>query len=308
MSLDIRNLVFEGGGVKGVAYAGAIQSLEKHKLLAQVEKTGGTSAGSIVACLVALNFSGDDIWNIVKAMPMESFEDKAWVGSKLHNYGIHPAKTFLEWLKKTVAPKGIQPDTTFAQMAAMKDKKGNKMFKDFHCFASDIYAHKVQEFSAETTPDTYVVEAVRASMSIPLFFYAWQFSNKKPNDHLYVDGGMVYNYPLTAFDPKPADPTEPSESNMQTLGFHLDNLTGEKTVNKFGYGHWVSYVKNTFETLMASQTISFLRDAQNLQRSVRINDLGVSATDFDLSDAMKDHLRMNGYLATEKYLEGHGLA
>lgn len=301
MSLLIKNLAFEGGGVKGVAYAGAVEVLEEYDMLKNIEKVAGTSAGSIVACLVALNFTGEDIWNIVKAMPMKSFEDKAWFGSKLHNYGIHPAKTFLKWLEDTVKEKGITPTTTFADMQAKKE------FKELHVFASDIYAHKVQEFSPQTTPKTYVIEAIRASMSIPLFFYAWKFSNNEPNDHLYVDGGMVYNYPITAFDPKPADPDQPILPNMETLGFHLDNLSGEENVNKFGYGHWVDYVKNTFETLMRSQNIEFLRDPQNLQRSIRINDLGVSATNFDLSDAMKEHLRGNGRKATESFMEKQGI-
>jgi len=44
--MDLENLVFEGGGVKGIAYAGAVQSLKNHSLLEKVKRVAGTSAGA----------------------------------------------------------------------------------------------------------------------------------------------------------------------------------------------------------------------------------------------------------------------
>jgi NTE family protein len=57
-----------------------------------------------------------------------------------------------------------------------------------------------------------VAEAVRMSMSIPLFFAAVMF-----NGEVHVDGGAVWNYPIEIFDGD-----EPSPA---TLGFRLENLT-----------------------------------------------------------------------------------
>jgi NTE family protein len=48
----IKNLVFEGAGVRGIAYAGAIKELENNKLISQIEKVGGTSAGAITAMMI----------------------------------------------------------------------------------------------------------------------------------------------------------------------------------------------------------------------------------------------------------------
>ena len=42
----IENLVFKGGGVLGIAYAGAIESLEEKGLLKNIKRVAGTSAGS----------------------------------------------------------------------------------------------------------------------------------------------------------------------------------------------------------------------------------------------------------------------
>ncbi len=40
----IENLVFESGGVKGVAYIGAIRALEEQNALQGIEKVAGTSS------------------------------------------------------------------------------------------------------------------------------------------------------------------------------------------------------------------------------------------------------------------------
>jgi len=40
----VKNLVFKGGGVLGIAYAGAIEVLEENKILKQVQSVAGTSA------------------------------------------------------------------------------------------------------------------------------------------------------------------------------------------------------------------------------------------------------------------------
>lgn len=43
---QVRNLIFEGAGVRGIAYAGVIAELERRRMMDSVSKVGGTSAGS----------------------------------------------------------------------------------------------------------------------------------------------------------------------------------------------------------------------------------------------------------------------
>ena len=44
-----RNLVMEGGGIRGIAYGGALLELEQRGVLAGLRRVGGTSAGAIQA-------------------------------------------------------------------------------------------------------------------------------------------------------------------------------------------------------------------------------------------------------------------
>ena len=43
---NYKNLVLEGGGVRGLAYAGVFSVLEQKGIIQQIEKVGGSSGGS----------------------------------------------------------------------------------------------------------------------------------------------------------------------------------------------------------------------------------------------------------------------
>ena len=60
---QIENLVFQGGGVKGIAYLGVLQQLmiENPDFLTNVKKIAGTSAGSLLALYLGLNMSFEEI-------------------------------------------------------------------------------------------------------------------------------------------------------------------------------------------------------------------------------------------------------
>lgn len=59
MDYHFKNLVFEGGGVKGIAYAGALEILDKEGILQNIERVAGTSAGAMMAVLVGLRYSAE---------------------------------------------------------------------------------------------------------------------------------------------------------------------------------------------------------------------------------------------------------
>ncbi|EJR74746.1 hypothetical protein IK7_05534 [Bacillus cereus VD156] len=55
MAHTFRNLVFEGGGVKGRAYIGAIRALNEEGILPEIKRFGRTSTGAITALLLGLS-------------------------------------------------------------------------------------------------------------------------------------------------------------------------------------------------------------------------------------------------------------
>ena len=79
MAYNFRNLVFEGGGVKGIAYGGALMRLDEMGLLYSVDRVAGTSAGAITACLMSLGYSSKEISKIVAETDFSKFEDNTFL-------------------------------------------------------------------------------------------------------------------------------------------------------------------------------------------------------------------------------------
>ncbi|MFT6039090.1 MAG: NTE family protein, partial [Candidatus Azotimanducaceae bacterium] len=78
MTYHFRNLIFEGGGVKGVAYLGALEALEKKGITAAIDRIGGTSAGAINAVLLGLNYTNDEARDILWGLDFNAFKDDSW--------------------------------------------------------------------------------------------------------------------------------------------------------------------------------------------------------------------------------------
>lgn len=285
---NYKHLVFEGGGVKGIAYAGAINVLQQNGILANIESVAGTSAGAITAVLIALNYTAEQVEKAISELDFKSFEDGFNPLRLTTSYGLYKGEAFLSWMKQRIKQAGLDENVTFKGL----NEAGK--FKELRVFATDLYTKSIQEFSYKETPDTIVAEAARASMSIPLFFKSWQFSNKQPNDHIYVDGGVLYNFPfLTYLEPH------------TTLGFYLKNVSGKEEIDAFGHNHPLKYVRATFDTLLKAQNIAFEENLNEEKHTVVIDDEGVSATNFKLDDKTKKMLMTNGEMATKAFLENN---
>jgi NTE family protein len=296
MEQTIENLVFKGGGVLGIAYAGALTVLEQNNKLESVQRVAGTSAGAITATLVSLRYSAAEITTIVNETNFKSFQDGEIILNALHtlrDYGFYNGDAFLNWMKKYIQQAGLAPNATFQDFAA-------KGCRDLHVFATDLNEKGLKEFSVHTTPTVVVAEAVRASMSIPMFFKAWQFPGANPDNHIYVDGGVLYNFPISVFDSN-------GVANPGTLGFFLTNLSKPAQVDNLGLGEFPHYIKNLFDTLLSVQNIDFSQNAVEQHRTVQIDTLNISATDFNINDDQKKALFDSGVQYTTQHLKDMGV-
>ncbi|MEO0897333.1 MAG: patatin-like phospholipase family protein [Bacteroidota bacterium] len=295
---SISNLVFEGGGVRGIAYGGAIEAWAKADLLSHIKGVAGTSAGAITACAVALKYSAVEISNIIAHMDLASFEDKDREFRRMKDFGLYEGEVFLAWIGELIANSTIgqgKTDLTFEELVARKGM-------DLKVYATDLFTQSLKEFSVHTTPSVPIAEAVRASMSIPLYFDAWKFSNNNPDDHFYVDGGVMYNFPIGAFD-KP----EEGKPNTETLGFNLMNLSGQEVFTPFEHGDFGKYTKSLLNTLLYTQIVALEKSVTDSNRTVTIDHLGVGATDFEIDRATKNKLLQSGWDITVAFLQKQGI-
>ena len=107
---EIKNLIFEGGGVRGIAYCGVIKELEKANKISTIENVGGTSAGAITALLLSLGYNSAEIENIIYSTRIKSFNDGKlfFVGGMLRmtkSYGWYRGEKFSKWLSEIIKKK-----------------------------------------------------------------------------------------------------------------------------------------------------------------------------------------------------------
>jgi NTE family protein len=288
----LRNLAIKGGGVRGVAFVGALRALDNAGMLNNLQRVAGTSAGSMLAAMIAAGYDVEAVDGLMSGMDFSKFQENLHPLGVVTHYGIYSGNYILDFTKAFLeaSPKGLSADCTFADLR-------NAGCKDLYVFATDLNAFSVAEFSADITPDVKVAEAVRASMSIPIYFKAWQFPDHKPNDHIYVDGGVVFNYPLSFFD---SSRFCDAEWNDQAIGLFLQSKA--TTEAQFGYDHIMHYSRHLFEMMLNSQDVDFEQDHCLLSRSVVIDDLGFTSTDFHLTDDDKKRLSDSGAKAAQAYI------
>ena len=140
MAYHFRNLVFEGGGVKGIAYVGALQVLEENGILPAITRVGGTSAGAINAILVGLNFTPQETLRILNKLDFNKFMDDdlgALRDTKrlLNEFGWHKGDFFRKWISDLIKKKTGNRDATFADVQAQKDQKG---FRDMYFMGTNL--------------------------------------------------------------------------------------------------------------------------------------------------------------------------
>lgn len=324
MDYNFRNLIFEGGGVKGIAYLGALEILQEKGILQNIKRVGGTSAGAIIALMVGLGYSNKEFMETFNDMKLTSFMDDDIGGIRdlhrllINDYGWFKGHVFTKWLENVIEKKTGNKNSTFKEI-----KESNK-FKEMFFQGTNLTKHEVETFSAEEKEyeNMKIKDAVRISMSIPLFFEA-----VKMNNCYYVDGGILSNYPVRLFDRKKYVEEEeyyfipegykdmlhdkvgnPYLYNKETLGFRLDSknkidiFNGRTQPNEHKIESFFDYSWNLITTLMENQDITHLT-GDDFDRTIYIDSLDVSATDFEIDYDTKMKLIDSGRVGTIEYFK-----
>jgi NTE family protein len=309
------DLVLEGGGVKGIGLAGAYSVLEEQGF--EAKNVAGTSAGAITAALIAADCKADELKEIIVSLDFTQFKDEGWedkiplfdrTTSLLLDQGIYEGKRFLEWMRGLLAAKGIH---TFRDLIVEEFKDDPKYRSRLQVIASDVTGRQLLVLPRDAEaigldPDELgVAEAVRMSMSIPIFFEPVRIENKNDDrEHIIVDGGMLSNFPVWLFDCPPDE-----EPEWPTFGMLLVEPEPEKPVSvrltkerDRGVSALVDYIKAMAQTMMEAHDRLYIQQAQ-WARTIGIPTLGVGTTEFDITRDRALRLYDSGRKATEEFLE-----
>jgi NTE family protein len=310
------DLVFEGGGVKGIGLAGAYRELADRGY--RPECVAGTSAGAITAALVAVGYTGAELEDIVlKQMHFQDFEDPTFLnrfgtpGEMLQFFksrGMHSGNYFLNWMRERLEAKGI---TKFGQLGNQQPTNDKRSYR-LQVIASDLTARSMLVLPRDADqlgidPDELeIAEAVRMSMSIPIFFEPVLFKHGQTGqEHVIVDGGLLSNYPIWLFDSP--DDTPPQ---FPTLGMLLV-APGQKApllpapapdAQLPDVGSDVDFLKAIAETMMQAHDRFYVEQA-NYARTIPIPTLGIGTTQFNISPQQAQELFNSGKTAAAQFLD-----
>ena len=272
----IKNLVFEGAGIRGIAYCGAIQEMEARNLMSSIEKVGGTSSGAIIAMMLSLGYTGKDLEGFIATTKFKKLNDGGFffIGgiNRIKKYfGWYKGRKAEKWLGKIIEGKTGNADITFEELR----RKG---FKDLYVTGTSLTKQKPVIFSRETHPGMKVRDAVRISISIPFYFEpVFIDSNGKVLYHpkqkqgldVLVDGGIIENFPIHIFDKATPD--------LNTIGFRMDHDAQiesdklDRALAEMQVGNLNEYFKAFYSIVVENLNRQKLTDI-DWQRTISISD------------------------------------
>ncbi|RYZ49713.1 MAG: patatin [Sphingobacteriales bacterium] len=306
-----RNLVLEGGGIRGIAYAGAIEVLEENRLTDSIEQVAGTSVGALAGCLIALGYDAGEMKSILMELRLQTFNDGRWLfpgGINRFNkqYGWYRGASLETWIGKFIARKTGSEHTSFAQLHKLR--QADIRYKELYITATNLSSQKLTVFSYETYPDMEIKTAVRASVSIPLYYGA-VFLDKagrrmdQPLDgvayDVFVDGGIIANYPLGLFDS--------IGPNKATLGLKLERRAqieqgDSRNIAPYPIRHLGDYVGALYNITMETLNRGCSFDAEK-GRTIYISTSDINPRVRRISKAQKEKLMDNGREGAVRFLE-----
>jgi NTE family protein len=310
------DLVLEGGGVKGIALVGALHELERAGY--QFERIAGTSAGSVAGALVAAGYSTGELRKIMFDVDYRKFRDTSALDrvpligkglSLLFEQGVYEGDYLQEWLDEQLRKRGV---TTFADLE-IDDPDGT--LEADQRFSLVVMVTDLTLGQQVRLPWDYrrlygldprkrpVVEAVRASMSIPFFFEPVTLTNPRTKlRSTLVDGGVLSNYPIDSLDR-----TDGRQPRWPTFGVKLLPALPRDDAQMFPLlGAPLLPPVQLLKSLVATSIVGHDQTRLNLPwvdaRTIRVDTHPAGVVEFGLNDQQKLRLYDNGRRAARAFL------
>lgn len=182
------NLILQGGGVKGLAYIGALRCLEENGY--KVKNIAGSSIGAVIGSLIIAGYNSYELEEIINQIDYKMFMRKNSFSEFIKTKGLFSTKHLESFLNNLLLNKNIQ---------YFKDiKVGNYYKAMFVCTSlknKRIFVLPYDLKYLNINPDTFpIAKAVIMSCSIPLFYESY-----KLNHNYFFDGGISDNFPVWCF-------------------------------------------------------------------------------------------------------------
>jgi len=181
-----KKLVLSGGGIKGIAFIGALHILDLYGILPHIDTLVGCSAGAIVALLISIGYTPKQLYQLFIKINFANYHDIQFANILTHK-GLDSGAKIMRLISIICLRKNLSNTTTFRDLF-------QKTHKTLVIVGSNITTNRVVYFDHLTAPTMPVLTAIRISISYPYIFepVLW-------NGGLYVDGGLLDPFPIKYF-------------------------------------------------------------------------------------------------------------
>jgi len=203
-----KRLVFCGGGTRCLVFLQGIVDLDKKGIFKNVNEYWGTSAGAMIASLFAMTKSPQEVKKIMFSANYLKFRDidiSNILGIQ-NSWGLDDGKSLVQEI-----------ENIFETIGSGNKNKTMSDMPELNIVVSDISIRETIVCNSQTFPNLRVVEALRASMSLPFFFKPY----RAESGHLWVDGAIKANFPWHCL---PDD-----KARSEALGFTFDKQSVFRT-------------------------------------------------------------------------------
>lgn len=263
-----RAVIMKGGGVKGLAFAGALVELERHFYF---DRHVGTSAGAIAATLLAAGYRPIELVRTLSEKSFRAFLDAPFWSvpfNLLVRRGCYPGNHFQDWMAGLLHAK-VQREGD----VRMRDLTGALTY------ATQRVVGTIAFDSQGDRRDSIASFAARCSMSIPFFFMPQMVDGRRT-----YDGGMRHNFPLRKF--------LESNPNAPFVALYL------RGTRKDGNGK--SVLRDMFDIWLDGEE---REEVDKHRRDIVVVDTNpVGTVDFNLSALEKEFLLKVGKAAALRFL------
>ncbi len=309
------DLVLEGGGVKGLGLVGAVARLMEEGY--EFPRVAGTSAGSIVAAFLAAGVDAADLATIMGRLDFSRVPDRARPGvpgvsegiSLLSRSGAHPGDYIHAWIRTELERLDVR---TFADLplidpGADKNLSGGQRYR-LVVMVTDVTEGRLLRLPWDyerlglAADEQLVADAVRASMSIPLYFEPCSLRDERTGQELtLVDGGVLSNFPVETFDR-----TDGREPRRPTFGVKvMPALPGADAQLFPGLAHLPPPLR-LLESLLATAIVghdqTYIERPCVRRRMITVDTGAVGIVEFEASREKRDGLLRAGQEAGERFL------
>lgn len=289
------DLVFEGGGVTGISYAGAVKALEEGNFT--VNRCAGTSAGSIISSLIIAGYNSKELVDILNSTDFNIFLKKTVLGkicvvgkplSMIFDKGLYDSRIIETWLEGLLKKKGISKfkDVTINGECRLKIIAADVTRRKMLILPDDLKDYGIDSLNFS------IAKAVRMSCAIPFFFtpYILKYGGKTS---FIVDGGLLSSFPIWIFDIE-------GIPRWPTLGIKIKDLDSYTSQGKTDI---ISYAKDIIDAPINESEENFIRYKDYVRTIVIDYDGKIGATGFHKANNFISDLYSKGYKSTMSFIE-----